>query len=158
MKLTTMGIDPSLASSGLVFLKNGKHISHARVTTTAKISTEERIHKICCTIRRGISRYHPDFVIVEGYSFASHRSKSATSLHELGGAIHQVLFSFSLPWHDPAPTSIKAFAGHGYASKEEMILWAQKLWPECPNQSDVADAFWCARFAYEKYSELVTPK
>lgn len=155
--LTTIGIDPSLSSTGLVVYSNNKVVAHCNIKTNNKSETEQRIFHICLIIASGIKKFHPDFIIMEGYSFASIRSKSATFLHELGGAIKQILHAKQIPWDTIAPTSLKAYAGHGHASKTQMIEWAQKLWPKCPNQSDVADAFWCAKYAYEKYEEIVTP-
>ena len=157
MSLLTLGIDPSLSSTGLVFLLDGKPMSHRRLKTNPKEEKEQRIWRICYSISSGLYKYQPDFIIMEDYSFASHRSNAATSLHELGGAIKQVLFQSKIPWHTAAPTSLKAFIAHGRASKDEVIAAVQKEWPKCPKQNDIADAYVAAKYAYEKYEELVTP-
>lgn len=155
--MIAIGIDPSLSSTGLVVGLDGKPAAWCQIQPSAKgKSKEERIYQICKTIRRFIVLQQPDFTIIEGYSFASVRSNSATTLHELGGAIRQVFHRLEIPWHEVPPTTLKAFAGHGKASKEEMMTWAKELWPDCPNQNDVADAFWCMRYATANYANLVT--
>ena len=36
-----------------------------------------------------------------------------------------------------------------------MIAWAQEIWPACPNQNDIADAFWLAHYGWVKYEDIV---
>jgi Holliday junction resolvasome RuvABC endonuclease subunit len=155
--IISFGIDPSLSSCGLVICKDEKVVSHLLIKTTAKKSTEARIFEIEKNICYGIKKFKPSIIIMESYSFGS-RGRSASLLHELGGVIKKTLYLSGIPWYVVAPTSIKAFAGHGRASKQDMIEWAQVKWPKCPNQNDIADAFWASQYGFKNYQKLIDTK
>jgi len=152
-----MGADLSVSSCGIVICRNGLPIATRLIRTTTKTgSIEERIRLICKAVGYGNRKYRPDLIVLEGH--AGHGNfRASTTLHELHGAVKQVLWKDQSPFVIVPPLTLKAFAGHGHATKDEMIAWAKEIWPSCPDQDDIADAFWLAYYGYVKYDDIVSP-
>lgn len=153
--ITTLGIDQSLSSTGLVVLKNGLPKAHKLTKTNSKWEHERSIHEVLRIVDSALLHFLPDLTLMEDYAY-NRGQRSATVLHELGGVIKQGLWRASVPWKSIAPSEVKKFAtGKGTATKEEMIEAAQAEWPKCPNQTDIADAYWLARMAHDGYDIYV---
>jgi len=112
--MITMGIDPSLTSTGIS--QNGK----TGVITT-KLTGIPRLDFISGVIVEFVNVNHVECVSIEGYSFASKNSQ-AHSIGELGGVIRHGLWKMGIPIIEIPPTSRAKFAtGRGNASKGEVI-------------------------------------
>lgn len=125
------------------------------VKTTPKTGpTEERIRIVAKNVDAGFRKFLPDLVVIE----RAYNSPGASTavLFELAGVIKQTLWRYQAPWHTIPPNTVKAFAGHGHASKDQMIEWAQREWPGCPHDDNLADAYFLARYGFEKYDEIVS--
>lgn len=150
-----MGLDLSLTNSGMVICRNGRVIAKRSVKTTPKTGPhEERIRLISRAVDSGFRKYRPDLVVLERAHYRA--TASTTPLIELAGCVKQVLWTYQAPWHSIPAKSVKKFAGSGNATKAEMIEWARQLWSGCPNDDNLADAFFLARWAFEKYDEIVS--
>lgn len=112
--MRTMGIDPSLTSTGIS--RNGE----TGVVTT-KLQGMPRINFISSVIVEFVEMHKIECVAIEGYSFASKNSQ-AHSIGELGGVIRYRLWGMHLPVIEIPPTCRAKFAtGRGNASKGEVI-------------------------------------
>lgn len=141
MKLRVLCIDPSLRNwgfarsiidtdtsgieiEGLVLAKTEPDKKNAKVVR--KNSDDlERATLIYGALHREIADFVPDFVFVE----VPVGSQSARAMASYGICIG-VLASIGVPLIQVTPTEVK-LAGHGTktASKEEMIAWAVKKYP-----------------------------
>jgi Holliday junction resolvasome RuvABC endonuclease subunit len=109
-----MGLDLSLTSTG--YSINGN---------TGVISTNhkgaERLSRVSNKIIDLIMENPIDFVILEGYSFAS-RNSQAHSIGELGGAVRMKIWERGVAYIEVPPTCRAKFAtGKGNAGKTEVI-------------------------------------
>lgn len=112
--MRTMGIDPSLTSTGIS--RNGE----TGVITT-KLHGVPRLDFISSVIVEFAEINKIQCVAIEGYSFASKNSQ-AHSIGELGGVIRYRLWKLDIPVIEIPPTSRAKFAtGRGNASKGEVI-------------------------------------
>lgn len=137
-----MGIDPSLASTGLVVLANGNLILHE--TLEVKEKGIARLLTLQNILEERLIAYNPDLVVVEGYAFA--RSNQAHQMGELGGMIRILLTQKRYSWIEVAPTQAKKFAtGKGNAPKDIILRDVYKRWGVEFDSSDEADAFILAK-------------
>ena len=112
--MKTMGIDPSLTSTGISI--NGK-----TSTIKTKLYGVPRLDFISGSILQLTQLNKIDCVAIEGYSFASKNSQ-AHSIGELGGVIRFRLWQLGISIIEIPPTSRAKFAtGRGNASKGEVI-------------------------------------
>lgn len=118
------------------------------------LSREDRIEWIRKRVESTIRKFEPGVVCVEGYSFAS-KGSSMTDLAELRGVILNVVHRSGLDTDNIiAPPTLKKLAtGNGRADKSEMIEAAQELWPGCPENDNIADAYWLAVEAQRRYAQ-----
>lgn len=177
-RVTVMGLDLSLRSTGLVVARGrpeeAPKVLRARTLRTEALGNslgtvesglrpsgnyrgdhEECIEftrkKILATFRK----FTPDLVVIEDYPFMKN-SRSISVLYEQGGVIKNALHKVEATFLVRKPTVFKAYAtGHGGASKQEMITTAKKSGFTGATNSDVADAYWIARYGIDKYDELI---
>lgn len=112
--MRTMGIDPSLTSTG---------ISHNGITSviSTKMIGVPRLDFIASELIKFVQLHNIECIAIEGYSFASKNSQ-AHSIGELGGVIRHGLWKMGIPVVEVPPTSRAKFAtGRGNASKGEVI-------------------------------------
>lgn len=132
-----MGIDPSLASTGVYTDKP--------VTIKTK-KGEPRMVKLCNAISDEIHRSCPDFAVIESLPA---NAMSAGLTGQAQGVVRYALQVYGVPYLELAPSSVKKlFAGNGRATKEDMIERAKLMGVEVKN-SDEADAYamaWCGYF------------
>lgn len=134
--LQTEGIKKEGQSQGL--LPSGKYRGHL----------EDRIEWQRKHIAKAFRKFLPELVVLEEYAFGA-RGRGLSGLHELGGVVKNYLFRKEAVYLGVQNAIIKQYAtGKGGASKQEMIASAQKYWPECPSDSNVADAFWIGHWGY----------
>lgn len=112
---------------------------------------EERIDWIKRRIVKCVKKIQPDLVIIEGHSFKSAGRKSYTGVHELHGVVKNKLFLLEQDFKCEPPSTVKkAFAGHGQASKEQMVDRAQDFDQDITDEN-VADALGCAWYGNTEY-------
>lgn len=174
-----MGLDLSLTATGLV-VWDGQRVLRGGVLATEPmpkkvkdqsprlrvrrdgtkvyrgLNREARIEYIAKRVASSIRKFQPGVVCVEGYSFGS-KGSSMTDLAELRGVILNRVHRAGLDTEQIiAPPTLKKLAtGNGRADKIEVVEMAQDAWPGCPNEDNVADAFWLAVIAQERYEKMM---
>lgn len=113
-EIVTLGIDPSLTSTGISFA--GQTISIRRDTTGPQRLVEIRDQVMYTVIHNDVS-----CVAIEHYSYAS-RNSQAHSIGELGGVLRVALYEAQIPTVEIPPTCRAKFAtGKGNAGKPEVV-------------------------------------
>lgn len=138
------GIDPSLAGTGIVILDSCGHLlHHERIATGPEQELEERLALIKRRVKKALVTHNVKRVAIE--SLAIHPSSPDSRPWMVVGVLRLLVWSLKISQEAVAPNSLKLeAAGHGRASKAEMLDAARELWPGCPNH-DEADAFHLAR-------------
>lgn len=145
---TIIGIDPSLASTGV----------YCAVAQTIKTKKgEPRLALIHDRTNEVVKACRPEFAVIESLPA---NAMSAGLTGQAQGVIRYVLQVNGIPYLELAPSSVKKmFTGNGKASKEEMIERAGEHGVRVKN-SDEADAYamaWCGHYLLE-YPEHPEPK
>lgn len=165
MNNTTIGIDPSLNSTGIcvvtedktkyynivskmtkkmqtfksphvVFLPYEKRTSN-ETYTEKEASKTYNIYCICKHIKNILMVFHPKRVVMEGVSYGSVGSAALVDLSGLNFAIRMILEEMKIEYEIVPPTAMKKFAtGNGQAEKEIIINAWKRL--DC-NISDIKD-------------------
>lgn len=113
-ELNTLGIDPSLTSTGLSM--SGQTLSIRRDS-----SGPQRLIEIRDQIMYTVHHNAIDCVSIEHYSYAS-RNSQAHSIGELGGVLRVALYEAGIPTVEIPPTCRAKFAtGKGNAGKPEVV-------------------------------------
>lgn len=173
-----VGLDLSLTGTGVVVYDGSRVLRHGCLETepvpksakdrATKLrvrqdgsrvfrgSREERIEWVARRVASTVRKFGPDlFVCVEGYSYGS-KGSSMTDLAEMRGVILNRLLRAGIQWDIIAPPTLKKLAtGNGRADKAEMVAKAQDEWPGCPDNDNVADAFWLAFEAHKRHEALL---
>jgi crossover junction endodeoxyribonuclease RuvC len=88
--------------------------------------------------------YKPQFVVIEGYSFASKFNNAAQV--ELGTAARLACVSLGIRMIEVPPPSLKKFiTGIGKGDKNQILLHVYKKWGFEASNDNVADAYGLAR-------------
>lgn len=113
-ELNTLGIDPSLTSTGLSM--SGQTMSIRRNS-----SGPQRLIEIRDQIMYIVRHNAIDCISIEHYSYAS-RNSQAHSIGELGGVLRVALYEAGVPTVEIPPTCRAKFAtGKGNAGKPEVV-------------------------------------
>lgn len=132
-----IGIDPSLASTGLAFV-NG---STSRVRPGDRVGVE-RLDFIASTVREVLFLQMPELVVIEGYSFGS-AGRGVVQMGEVGGALRLELHRAGVRWIALPPPTVKKYAtGKGNSGKPEMLISARDRLGYEGFNDDEADALW----------------
>ena len=112
--ILTMGIDPSLTSTGV-------SVGGATSSIRPVLNGVPRLIEIRNAIVNLVSEHDIQVVAIEGYSYGS-RNSHAHSLGELGGVVRVALYERGIPFVDIPPTVRAKFAtGKGNAGKSEVV-------------------------------------
>lgn len=151
-----IGIDQSFTRTGIVVWQDGI-LWASEIKTSLPDKDDERIAAVAGAVVEALDATRPQAAVIEGYSTGPRSGRKVlTRLGELGGVIKHWLWSYDIPYVDPAPSQVKEFAtGFGDASKPTMLRVARRTWPDCPHH-DLADAFHMARMGYAHYDEWFT--
>lgn len=150
-----LGLDLSLASSGLVVMKNSRVVAWENPKTVPKMMLEERIDIIVRRCSWMFRHYKPDIVVME--SGARGGKFVDLSIYHLAGVVRWKMWRFQAPIVFVPPTTLKKEAtGSGNAKKPEMLAIAREFWPACPNH-DVADGFHLATYGVVNIGDLLQP-
>jgi Holliday junction resolvasome RuvABC endonuclease subunit len=106
-------------------------------------------------VRAAFRKFLPDLVMIEDYPFAK-GSRSLSFIYEQGGVIRNELLRNDAIYLVRKPSVFKQYAtGSGSADKTEMIATAKAEGFKEATNSDVADAYWIARYGIENYDEML---
>ena len=145
-------IDPSLTSTGIVVLRDGK--VELAVTTKNKpaLGTIDRVRliyeRIVCvaeSLTDGKQWQAPDLIVIEGFSYGS-KGRSVFDIAYLGWRIREELERLrtedNIPWLEVPPSQLKKFAtGQGNANKEIILQQVYKRWGVEFSDNNQADAY-----------------
>lgn len=164
MKIT--GIDPSLTSTGLAAIVDGRltgtevvrPAGWTRKAPRTEAQRQERLDVILSEI--GTWTRSADLVVMEGLSFDSHDTER--QLAQLSGVIKRQLWKAGRPFVLVPPSKLKLWSvGHGNAPKSVMLAAAREAFPEIEIEDDnAADAVWLAAVGADHLGERpesVTP-
>lgn len=149
---TIIGLDLSLASTGMVTWRDGRFF----VTTIVTRSGDEPEHRHHNIINRVLSMVDgPTLVVMEGRITPGEDAiQTAMDLAELRGVVHYGLHVRKVPRVDVHPSTLKVYAtGNGRASKQDMVLAARgRLGKHLHvTNDDEADAAWLTAVALAHY-------
>jgi crossover junction endodeoxyribonuclease RuvC len=141
-----IGIDPSLTGTGLVALNEKNEVQYKGVFHTKERGIE-RLIQINKYVQNKLSKYIPENICIEGYSFGS-RGRATFSIGELGGVLRIGFYENDYEYYEIAPTSLKKFVtGKGNCGKDLILREVYKRWGFETDCSDIADAYGLARIA-----------
>ena len=139
-----IGLDLSLASTGLVVLGDAADVRETTALTT-KLRGMERLADIEGRVLVRVGR-DTRLWVIEGYSFGSKNMAKHMELAELGGVVKQALWRAKQTVLVVPPTRVKKFAcGAGNAKKDDMRLAVYKRWGFEARTTDEVDAYALAR-------------
>ena len=143
--MTILGIDPGTATTGWGVVKKTKKlnwVNHGLITTSANLSTAERLNKLHRELSLLIKKYKPDVAAVEDIFFFKNL-KTAIKVSQARGVILLTIAKAKIPVAEYTPLQIKqAVACYGRAEKEQVQRMVKTLLnlKEIPRPDDAADA------------------
>lgn len=168
-----MGLDLSLTGCGITVLR-GTEVLHLARLSTFPIppsqglkpraqgqrspdrfigNDEQRIAWLAKKIVKTIRKNKVCFVLVEDHAFSA-KGRGKTVLGELHGVVKHYLMKEDVAFVLKTPQTIKKHVtGNGRAEKMDMIMAAKAAGVDL-SDSDRADAWGCARLAWDTYSDL----
>lgn len=148
---TAMGLDLSLAATGLVVIAAGDEVVEKRLIKTKKsefFDDTERYAYIRDEIMRSVVEHSPSAIVIEGPAFAKLEKRT----YELAGAVKVHFYDEEHPFVMMQPNTLKKEAtGNGRATKDDMVVAAQEFDPEITDHN-LADALHLARQAWDLIS------
>ncbi len=144
--MLVLGIDPGIAITGWAIVSEEKGkvnlLSSGAITTSADLSTSDRLLKLHKLLSLLISKYHPDAASLESLFFNTN-AKTALIVGQARGVIQLALSQQKIPIIEYTPLQVKmALTGYGRADKnqiQQMVKTILKL-PKILSPNDVADA------------------
>ena len=144
--MLVLGIDPGIAITGCAVIKEEKShlslISSQGITTSAKLTTPERLCIIYEELIKIIKKEKPDTASLESLFFNTN-AKTALIVGQARGVIQLALSQQKIPITEYTPLQVKmALTGYGRADKnqiQQMVKTILKL-PKILKPDDVADA------------------
>ena len=159
------GIDQSLTNTAIVvFDYNTEEIVDLKVFKSTKRSgdreftPEERIFALNESIQAYVLEHDCEYVFLEGLSLNSN-SRTMRDLAGLYYVIKSTFYGNGTPCHHIPPKSVKAFALHGNAKKDEMFdviperdkeILIETKTKKTTGLYDLSDAYWIGKFGLEK--------
>ena len=153
--MITFGLDPSLCSSGLVFLEDGKIIRQSVVKSKPIGKTPddelERLLLIKNDIIGEMKGLDIDFIVMEGLAFNARNTTSLVQLAGLNYILREYFYEDFIngtyknrlkPFVIVQPTSLKKFVtGKGNSKKDIMMLETYKSYNESFSDNNLCDAY-----------------
>jgi Holliday junction resolvasome RuvABC endonuclease subunit len=160
MSIVTVGLDLSLASTGLAVAVDGRLADVGNIKSKGKKTDKHadympRIIDMAEQINdwlADMSAQHCEFgmAVIEAPSFNSRFGNP----HERAGLwwkVYEHLWTAEVPIETISPaTRAKFIAGSGRANKEEVLLAAQERWGELVTNHDIADGVGLAMWGQER--------
>lgn len=126
-EIQTLGIDASLAGTGLCFLEGGALLPY--FMPEKKLRGAERLVALKGRLEKYILELpaRPQLAVIEGYAYDA--TNRLADLAEWGGQVRVVLHKHGILYVVPTPTQLKLFAtGSGGADKDKVMEWVEKKW------------------------------
>lgn len=151
-KFTSIGLDLSLTSSGVVVLVDGKVEYTSTITSKPNgdgyYGEIARLLDIVSRISSVVYKYAPSIVAIEGIAFMAKNTTALVQLSALNYFLRRELFFSGIPFIIVAPPTLKKFAtGKGNATKVEVMDSVEELYGEKFLDDNQADAYVLARCA-----------
>lgn len=148
-KLIALGVDPSLASTGIVVLADGEIMHVECVTTTADAHLGARVREIRCRVHAVVDRLHPR-IHVAAVENPGHARNTATAT-KLGAAFGAALDGCMTGFLDPFEPRVHEHRHVWGRNKTHAVAAIRDRWPELANwPDDAADAASVAWWASER--------
>lgn len=158
MDIISIGIDPSLTSTGIVILKGDDIVESRTLPNNSADNIITRVRKIRDEISKEINRMidsdgrgigYNVIASIEGFSYGS-KGRSIFDIGYLGWRIREDLVEWSrgtrMKWIEVPPSNLKQYAtGKGNAAKEVVMMNVFKRWNEEFDDNNQADAFVLAK-------------
>ena len=126
-----LGVDPGLRNTGFGIIKSEKnliaYISSGIVSTTDNNTHAERLRDIFVGIREIISKYTPEYAVMEKV-FVNDNPKSTLALGQARGASLTAIALEKIPITELSSNEIKkSIVGNGHATKTQMQFMVKNL-------------------------------
>lgn len=160
--MKTLGIDPSVTSTGLIALESvGKGyptLLHEELINPKKLKDMPRVSFIIGRIIAAIELIKPDLIAIENYGLSFKRKNSIVPLITLGAVIRYYFQQENIRYIDPTPGDHKKFiAGNGSTPKDEIPFHVHENWAYATESPDLADAYGLACMALANRNQLANP-
>lgn len=145
--MKSLGIDPSIKSTGLVLLKCFDKRVELLSAKTVKLPALQGREKLLCVVERimqTVNFTQPDVICVEGYGLHFGHKSSVVPLVELGGILRYRLNLSGYGYLEPRPNQLKMAAGNGHAKKPEIKKLVYEKWGFDTDDDNLSDAYVCA--------------
>lgn len=150
-----IGIDPSLAETGIVVLNSKGEMVHQRLCKTKSskelnkfpINEYSRMQKIIAQIDDVLSQFSPFIVALEGISLSSRNTNVLAQLCGLNYLIRNYCYGIIMSektqnFYIVPPTSLKKFVtGKGNCQKDLILLEIYKRYKISFDNNNLADAY-----------------
>lgn len=144
-----IGIDPSLTSTGVVVLVNGKIKDKYLVETKPTNNYYDEIRRLIKISESFSLDGKIDLVVVEGIAYGIKKASALAQLCGLNYLIRKRLIEAEIPFVIVAPTTLKKFiTGNGTAAKEELMLDVLKRFGVTLRDNNLCDAYGLAMIGY----------
>lgn len=146
--MSIIGIDLSLSNTGIVCLPDkGQYISTLIKTKPIKTRKEEteRLARICLQSLEFVEKQeNVKLILIEGLSFASHKSVAVMQLAGLHYLVR--VFTLMFPTVIVAPSTLKKFVtGNGNSHKDVMMMETFKKYKVTITNDNICDAYCLAQ-------------
>ena len=144
--MKALGIDPGTATTGYGILETDsdsiKVVDYGCIKTSSKESFSARLKKIYSDMKKIISKYKPESIVVERLFFGAN-TKTAMAVGQARGVILLAASQAGLEIAEYTPLEVKmALTGYGRADKNQMQQMVKRLLKlkTIPKPDDAADA------------------
>lgn len=156
-----IGIDQSITSTGICILDTKKGTHHFEIVNTTidredELTNYKRVNEISKKVQQIAVAHGVDMVVIEGLAMGGVPGNNARNLAALQFAIVGKFLDIGYENENlviVAPTSLKKFAIHGGAKKEdmfgalpEMIQVALSKYPKSKGRYDLTDAYFLSKW------------
>ncbi|MBT2217841.1 crossover junction endodeoxyribonuclease RuvC [Virgibacillus dakarensis] len=143
---TIMGIDPSLANSGIAIANFKKEIIKLHTITTEPNPLQDRIYYISNTLEELIEEYNVHLIL-----FENNYTGGSKEVNWVIGNIYRIAANKGIEIVTYSPATIKkAVTGYGRANKKEMKPHIHRIFGKFRTNEHVRDALGVIHCYFEK--------
>ncbi|NQT30315.1 MAG: crossover junction endodeoxyribonuclease RuvC [Candidatus Saganbacteria bacterium] len=144
--MLTLGIDPGTATTGFGLISENRDrlsfVDHGVITTSSKETSQGRLRKIYCELKKLVQDYKPRVIAVEKIFFGKN-TKTAMAVGQARGIILLAAAELKVPVSEYSPLEVKvAVTGYGRADKKQVQQMVKHLLglSFVPSPDDASDA------------------